>query len=234
MWRRSSLALAREWRRAVPLGLRGMASVTSTGPDKCGGGDKGGDKGKHVEVPLPMHGVAGKYAAALYISAVRANALDPVRADLEQVAGVAGMETLFAEFLRDPSVPKPARVKACEEIFKETKFHDVSKNFMAVMAENGRLSFVQPIYSSYCKLLYAHYGEVEVWVTTALELTAAELEDIKKALGGQVKKGQNVKITQQVDRSIIGGIIVTIDDKIIDLSIDRKIKQMEKKLAEAV
>ncbi len=38
----------------------------------------------------------------------------------------------------------------------------------------------------------------------------------------------------QVDRSIIGGIVVDIEDKHIDLSIDTKIKQMEKLLAELV
>lgn len=197
--------------------------------------DNGGGKkpGKHVEVPLPMHGVAGKYAAALYVTAVQANALDPVRGDLEQVAGVACMNTLFAGFMRDPSVPKPVRVKACEEIFKETKFHEVTKNLMAVLAENGRLAFVPNIFSSYCKLLLAHRGEVEVQVTTALELMATELKEIKKWLG-EVLKGQNVKITQRVDRSIIGGIKVTTGDKFIDLSIDRKIKMMEKALAEPV
>lgn len=227
------MALAQEWRRAVSIGCRAMASVTSTEGGKCGG--MGGDKGgKHVEVPLPMHGVAGKYAAALFLAAAKANALDPVRADMEQVAGVASMETMFSEFLRDPSVPKPARMKACEDIFKETKLHEVSKNFMAVLAENGRLSFVQRIYTSYCELLLAHHGDVEAQVTTALELTAADLEETKMALGAYLKKGQNVKITQRVDRSIIGGLTILIGDKFIDLSINRKIKDMEKVLAEAV
>lgn len=43
-----------------------------------------------------------------------------------------------------------------------------------------------------------------------------------------------MKITQRVDRSIIGGIMVAIGDKFIDLSIDCKIKQMEKVLAKAI
>lgn len=222
--------MAKAWRPS-PAGLRGMASVTST---ETGKGGSSPEKGKHVEVPLPMHGVAGKYAAALYVTAVRANVLDPVKADLEQIAGVAGMETLFSEFMKDPSVPKPARMKACEEIFKETKFNDVSKNLIFVLAENGRLAFIERIYANYCDLLLAHHGEVNVQVTTALELTAADLEEIKKALSNVTKKGQNAKITQCVDRSIIGGIVVHMGDKHIDLSIDRKIKQMEKVLAEAL
>jgi F-type H+-transporting ATPase subunit O len=66
------------------------------------------------------------------------------------------------------------------------------------------------------------------------ELTKQELEDIKNAMKGYLKPGQTLKIEQKVDRSIIGGIVVDIQDKHIDLSIDTKIKQMEKLLAELV
>ncbi|CAK9858748.1 unnamed protein product [Sphagnum jensenii] len=186
------------------------------------------------KVPLPMYGVAGKYASALYITAVRKNALEPVEAELQQVCGAAETIPVFADFLKDPSVSKTVRVKAIVEIFKNTKFNDVTKNFLAVLAENGRLSRLQQITSAYTELLLAHRGEVLVVVTAALELTKQELEDIKNAMKGYLKSGQTLKIQQKVDRSIIGGIVVDIQDKHIDLSIDTKIKQMEKLLAELV
>jgi hypothetical protein len=39
-------------------------------------------------------------------------------------------------------------------------------------------------------------------VTTTLELTPTDLEEVRRALGGYVKQGQNVKITQHIDRKI--------------------------------
>jgi len=189
---------------------------------------------QYVEVPLPMYGVAGKYASALYVTAVRGNVLDPVETELQEVIGAASQNPVFADFLRDPSVSKTVRMKAVEEIFKETKFNDVTKNFLAVLAENGRLSQLQRITGCYSELLHAHRGEVQALVTAALELSPAELEDIKSALKGYLKAGQSLKVEQKVDRSIIGGIVVDIQDKHIDLSIDTKIKQMEKLLAEVV
>ena len=189
---------------------------------------------QHVEVPLPMYGVAGKYASALYVTAVRGDVLDPVETELQQVCGAAEQNPVFADFLKDPSVPKTTRMKAVEEIFGETKFSDVTKNFLAVLAENGRLSQLQRIFGCYTDLLHAHRGEVQALVTAALELSPAELEDIKNALKGYLKPGQSLKVQQKVDRSIIGGIVVDIQDKHIDLSIDTKIKQMEKLLAEAI
>ena len=181
-----------------------------------------------------MYGVAGKYAAALYITAVRTNALEPVETELQQVCGAAEVDPVFHDFLKDPSVTKTTRMKAVEEIFKQTKFNDITKNFLNVLAENGRLSQLQSITNSYTELLLAHRGEVKAVVTAALELTPGEMEDIKKSLQGYLKQGQTLKIEQKVDRSIIGGIVVDIQDRHIDLSIDTKIKQMEKLLAELV
>jgi F-type H+-transporting ATPase subunit O len=189
---------------------------------------------QYVEVPLPMYGVAGKYASALYVTAVRGTVLDPVETELQQVIGAAEQNPVFSDFLKDPSVSKTVRMKAVEEIFGQTKFNDVTKNFLAVLAENGRLSQLQRITGCYSELLHAHRGEVQALVTAALELSPAELEDIKNALKGYLKPGQTLKVEQKVDRSIIGGIVVDIQDKHIDLSIDTKIKQMEKLLAEAI
>jgi F-type H+-transporting ATPase subunit O len=214
--------------------MSAIAAVSSAACKAVRGYAAKGSTDEHVEVPLPMYGVAGKYASALYISAVRKNVLEPVEAELQQVRGAAETNPVFADFLKDPSVSKTVRVKAIVEIFKNTKFNDVTKNFLAVLAENGRLSRLPQITSAYTELLLAHRGEVLVVVTAALELTKQELEDIKNAMKGYLKPGQTLKIEQKVDRSIIGGIVVDIQDKHIDLSIDTKIRQMEKLLAELV
>jgi F-type H+-transporting ATPase subunit O len=230
MWRsqqllRSSVALAR-----AAAGASEQPAVMRAGRSFAAKAEAE----QYVEVPLPMYGVAGKYASALYVTAVRGNVLDPVETELQQVIGAAEQNPVFSDFLKDPSVSKTVRMKAVEEIFGQTKFNDVTKNFLAVLAENGRLAQLQRIYGCYSELLHAHRGEVQALVTAALELSPAELEDIKNSLKGYLKPGQTLKVEQKVDRSIIGGIVVDIQDKHIDLSIDTKIKQMEKLLAEAL
>lgn len=79
-----------------------------------------------------MYGVAGKYASALYVTAVRKNALEPVETELKQVCGAARTNPAFADFLKDPSVSKTVRVQAIEGIFRDTKFNDVTKNLLGV------------------------------------------------------------------------------------------------------
>lgn len=182
--------------------------------------------------PIALYGVAGKYATALYVAAAKANALEPVESELQQLLELAQQNEAFSGFLKDPSVPKAVRAHAIEEIFGEADFTPITKNFLAIMAENGRLSQLPKTVSAYEEILMAHRGEVKARVTAALELQPSEVDEIKEALKLYLEKGQTLKLEQKVDRSIIGGLVIELGTKYIDLSINSRIKQMEMLLQE--
>eukprot|EP00897_Mesotaenium_endlicherianum_P005349 jgi/Mesen1/4842/ME000244S04020 len=185
-----------------------------------------------AQPPLALFGVAGKYASALYVSAAKNKALDPVGAELQQLANLSTSSPQFSNFLRDPSVPKGVRVEAIQKIFGEAEFTPITKNFLAVLAENGRLSQLPKVAGAYEELLMAHRGEVKAKVTAAMELTPTESSEITDALKAYLKPGQVLKLEQTVNRSIVGGLVIEIGDKYIDLSINSRIKQMEQLLAQ--
>ncbi|CAI7795965.1 unnamed protein product [Closterium sp. NIES-53] len=187
-----------------------------------------------VKVPTAVFGVAGKYASALYVSAVRGGKVDAVEREMRELAAVTGANPTFASFLRDPSVSREVRVKAVEDIFSQAKYSPLTKNFLAVLAEAGRLSYLPKIAATYEDILMAHRGQVKATVTAALELTPAELAEVREALTGMLQAGQTLQLQQRVDRSIIGGVLVDIGDKHIDLSIRSKIRRMEKALLESL
>jgi F-type H+-transporting ATPase subunit O len=239
MWRTASSVLRRHVASLVvpsastPVARQPLAAVSSQIVRSFAG--KAEPKEQEVQIPMTLYGVTGKYASALYVTAVRRNVLEPVEMELKDIMSLAEQSEVFREFLKDPSVTKDVRMKAVQEIFgKESKYADVTKNFLAVLAENGRLKELPKIANAYSELVLAHKGEVKAIVTSALELSPEELSGIKDALKGHIKPGQVLNVEQKVDRSIIGGIVIDILDKHIDLSIDTKIKQMEKVLAETM
>lgn len=183
--------------------------------------------------PISVFGIGGKYASALYVAASRAKVLDNVEKELQELMTASEKSPNFNDFLKDPSIPKSNRLLAISEIFGDKGFTDVTKNFLAVLADSGRLSYLPKATSAYKELLRAHRGEVLATVTAALELSPEEVTEIKDALKGFLKPGQTLNLDQKVDRSIIGGVIIDIGENHIDLSIESKIKQMEKVLAEA-
>lgn len=186
-----------------------------------------------VQAPISVHGVAGKYATALYVSAVKANSLDPVEKEIKAVVEAAtAPDSIFGSFIKDPSVSKESRIKAIQAILKDVEISPITKNFLSVLAENGRLNQVAKISAVYEDILMAHRGEVKATITAALELSPSEVDEIKEALTNQLKPNQTLKLEQKVDRSIIGGLLIDIGDKHIDLSVRSKISKMEKLLSE--
>ncbi|KAK3017302.1 hypothetical protein RJ639_006901 [Escallonia herrerae] len=125
-------------------------------------------KEQKVKVPLALYGGPGNYASALYIAAVKANALDKVESELIDLVEASKKTDTFSQFMKDLSVPADTRVKAINEICAQAKFSDVTKQFLVVLAENGRLRHVDSIAKRFAELTMAHKGEVKVIVTTVI------------------------------------------------------------------
>ena len=52
-------------------------------------------------------------------------------------------------------------------------------------------------------------------------------KEIEAAIGGFLKSGEKSKIAFKVDPSIIGGLVVLVGDKYVDMSMASKIKKYE-------
>ena len=86
------------------------------------------------QVPLALFGGAGNYASALYIAAVKVNALDTVESDILDFVEASKRSENFSQFIRNLSVPRDVRVKAITAICSESKFADVTKNFLGMIS----------------------------------------------------------------------------------------------------
>lgn len=93
-----------------------------------------------------------------------------------------------------------------------------------MLAENGRLGRLQGVAKAFATLMSAHRGEVSAKVTTAKQLTAAQQKELEAVLQTFIKQGHKLQVETKVDPSIIGGMVVELGDRYIDLSIASKLK----------
>lgn len=56
-------------------------------------------------------------------------------------------------------------------------------------------------------------------------MDAATLKEVESALSGFLQKGQSLQLTTKVDPSIVGGLVVVIGDRYIDMSLSSKIER---------
>ncbi len=83
-------------------------------------------------------------------------------------------------------------------------------------------------------MMSAFRGEVTCEVTSAKALDAATLKEIEGALSGFLQKGQSLQLSAKVDPNIIGGLVVVIGDRYIDMSLATKINSYSALLKQAV
>ncbi|PKU86926.1 ATP synthase subunit O, mitochondrial [Dendrobium catenatum] len=187
-----------------------------------------------IKLPLSLFGGTGNYASALFLTAAKANLLDKVESEVLDVVEASKRSPLFSNFIKDLSIPRETRVKAVTEIFSEAGFTDVTKNFLVVLAENGRLKYLERIAQRFVDLTMAHRGEVKVIVTSVIPLPEQEEKELKQTLQNILGAGKTVKLQQKIDPRILGGLVIEFDQKVLDMSIKTRAKQMEEFLRQPI
>lgn len=136
------------------------------------------------------------------------------------------------EFVKDPSIKRKLKAEAFKSISKS--FNAATINLLSLMAENGRLNKINQVINAFKLIMAAERGEVVCEVITAKPLDADLKGKLEAALKSSVKSGQSIQLTAKVDPSIIGGMVVSIGDKYVDMSVSSKIKKYSDVLKQAV
>ncbi|XP_020285573.1 ATP synthase subunit O, mitochondrial [Pseudomyrmex gracilis] len=178
-----------------------------------------------VKPPIQVFGLEGRYVSALFSAASKQKALDAVEKDLTGIQGQLKTDAKLADFVRDPSVKRKDKAEAFKAIASKVSLNPATANLLILLAENGRLSKINQIINLYKLIMAANRGEVVCEVVTARPLDADTKSKLESALKGFLKKGQNILLTTKVDPSIIGGMLVSIGDKYVDMSVASKIKK---------
>ncbi|CAI9103094.1 OLC1v1001528C1 [Oldenlandia corymbosa var. corymbosa] len=191
-------------------------------------------KEEKIKVPVTLFGLSGNYASALYIAAVKAKALEKVESEFLDLVEASRSSPKFSQFMKDLSVPTDIRVKALTEIASQANFSEITKNFLVVLAENGRLAQIENIARRFKEITMAHKGEVKAIVTTVIPLPPAEEKELRETLQEVIGEGKKVHIEQKIDPSILGGLVVEFSQKVFDMSIKTRARQMERFLREPI
>jgi len=178
-----------------------------------------------VKAPVQVFGLDGRYATALYSAAAKQKQLDQVEKDLKDIHGTLKKKGRLVDLLLDPSLKRNQKRDLIASALASTKASKLTSNLMGLLAENGRLSHLEGIAASYFTIMSAHRGEIECEVTTAKPMDGPLQQELEAALKAFVKSGQSVIIKTNVDPSIIGGMIVSIGDRYVDMSTAAKIKR---------
>ncbi|KAJ4169417.1 ATP synthase F0 subcomplex subunit OSCP atp5 [Fusarium falciforme] len=190
-----------------------------------------------VKPPVSVFGVDGTYATALYTAAVKTSSLDPTAAALSNLGALLEKDTKLAAILSAPTLTEADKKAIIEELAKKAgSGNETVKNFLETLAENNRLGLLPGVCDKFATIISAARGEVEVTVTSAQPLDKRTLNRLESAVSksAYISQGQKLKVTNSVNPDIVGGLVVEIGDRTIDLSVSARIAKMNKLLTDSL
>ncbi len=97
-------------------------------------------------------------------------------------------------------------------------------NLVQLLAENRRLTLLPEIRAQFQALKAIQEGELTAHVTSAYELTAAQLAALVARL--EDRYGRRIKATQSTDPELIGGVLIQVGDEVMDASVRGGLEQL--------
>ncbi len=159
--------------------------------------------------------LARPYAEALAKLAAEAQAWGPWSDRLALLAAVAGDEQIQA-LAGNPAVDT-GRVADVVLAVCGDKLGAEGANLVRLLAENKRLALAPEIAAQFQVLKAAQEGELTAHVTSAYELTEAQMAGLVAKL--ETKFGRKIKATQSMDAELIGGVVIQVGDEVMDASV---------------
>lgn len=170
---------------------------------------------------------ARPYAQAAFEEAQKLNALKSWSDLLIGLAEVVSQADVRA-VITNPKVSKP-QVFGLFESFIGASASTQQRNFVHVLAENQRLLVLPEIAAIFEALKAEAEKTVNVVVDSAFELSAAQQEKIIGSL--KKRMGREIKITCNVKKDLLGGVVIRAGDKVIDGSARTRLGEMAVALA---
>src|SRR5215213_3575774 len=170
------------------------------------------------------------YAKSLLELANESNQTEAINGDLQALREAMESDRSFEQFFRNPSISDAERLEVLNKALSGGG-SQLLKNFLGVLGAHGRLGILADVAGAYDDLLGEQLGKIEVDVTVPQRLSPEQLEQVRQRVSEALKK--DAVIHQYVDESIIGGLILRVQDKLIDASVKNQLRAMREQLLAA-
>ena len=174
--------------------------------------------------------LATAYARSVLDLANEQNQAEAIGQELEDLARVVESDPSFQSFLANPAIGEMERGRLIDKVFRG-RVSELVLNFLLVVNRNGRLGLLRQIANGYSDLLEQQKGIVEVDVFVAQRLTPDQLVEVRRKVGVALKR--EVVVHQYVDASIIGGLVLRVEDRLLDSSVRAQLRAVRRRLLAA-
>lgn len=170
--------------------------------------------------------LAGRYAKSLIDLAIEQNKLEQVHADMLYIQSLCKQSREFVNLLKSPIIQADKKGKIIDAV-TQGKVGLIMEKFNHLLTQKGRESVLPEIVTSFIEQYNEIKGIHRVKITTAVPVS----EDLKQAIVSKIKSEtplQNIELETAVKDELIGGFTLEFHNKLVDASILRDLKDIQK------
>ncbi len=173
--------------------------------------------------------ISVRYARALFRSAQGKKILDKVNSDMQHISEVCKVPD-FKELLESPIIVPSKKARIILNTIGNIE--KITGSLISLIVKNGREMYLPGIAREFIRLTKEHNGITETVLTTAVKID----DKIKKQISDLIAKTfkTKVELKEVVDKDIIGGFILRVEDNYLDESVRNKLRKIEKELKNRV
>ncbi len=175
--------------------------------------------------------VGRSYAKALFELARERNQVDVIAHELDAVAEQFAREPELRAFFARPWGASSVKRTAATEIATRLRVSALARDFLALVAAQGRTDHLETIVAAYRELHDKAEGRVRGRVRSAVPLSEAE----RAALSGRLSRalgGKHVILEAVADRELLGGFVAEVGSLLVDGSLDGQLARLHQRLAQ--
>jgi F-type H+-transporting ATPase subunit delta len=164
------------------------------------------------------------YGKALYEAARDMNKVDQILDELKSIEEILRQEPDFGEFFTTPVISGPEKKNVIKNIFAG-RISDEALNFLMILIDKRRTASFGRILKEYRKLVDHNLGISLGTILSVEPLTDIQMKSFEEKTGILLKR--NIKLENKIEPSIMGGVKIFIEGKVIDASIRKQLQDLE-------
>ncbi|KNF09717.1 ATP synthase subunit delta [Gottschalkia purinilytica] len=171
--------------------------------------------------------IAKRYAEALFEVGFELDKLEQFKDEIKSISSVFESEPKLNNIFTHPRLSKSEKKDILSSLFQGKVSNEVL-NLCYITVDKGRERYLKDISEEYKKISNIAQGIVEAKAITAIPMDDKEVITLQNKLSSQL--GKKVILSNIVDKSIVGGVLVKLGNKVIDGSIKGRLEQIQRDL----
>lgn len=174
---------------------------------------------------MKINYLAKRYAKALFELAQQKKCIDKILAEFNSFLSIVEDNPDLQSIINLPNVVQREKVLSA---FLQQRFSELFINFIIIVLRNKRHTLIPQILDALQTEYDLSKNRIRAQAITAIPLSAKELSELRRRIANYLQA--DVRLENNIDPSIIGGIIIILDGQVFNASITEQFNKLKQYL----